>query len=46
MKPRVLYAAFAILHMGTGTLCRMNPGMFYDLVQLHNDRLPKTHGDE
>jgi len=35
-----------ILHLSRLELYRMNPGLFYDMVQMHKDMLPKGKADD
>ena len=37
MRARHNYDAVVILHLTRRELYRMNPGLFYDMVQIYND---------
>ena len=41
MRAHHNYIAVTILHLSRREFYRMSPGLFYDMVQIYNDRLPK-----
>lgn len=38
--------AVTILHLSRHEFYRMNPGLYYDMVQIYSDRLPKKPGED
>ena len=40
------YDAIVYLHLTRREFYRMNPGLYYDLVQIHNDKAPRRSGEE
>jgi len=46
MRAHHNYIAVTILHLTRRELYRMNPGLFYDMVQIHSDRQPKERTDD
>lgn len=46
MRAQVNYIAVTVLHLTRTELYRMNPGLFFDMVQIHNNRLPKSKDDD
>lgn len=45
MRARYNYIATTILHLTRREFYRMNPGLFLDMVQIHNNRLPHKQND-
>lgn len=45
MRANYNYIAVTILHLTRHEFYRMNPGLFYDMVQLHRNRLPRKKND-
>lgn len=45
MRAKHLYYALTILRIPQNEFNRMNPGLFYDLIQIHTNRLPKKKDD-
>lgn len=45
MRARHNYDAVVHLHLTRREFYRMNPGLFYDMVQLHNNRTPGYQND-
>ena len=40
MRARCNYIAVTVLHLTRREFYRMQPGIFFDMVQIHNDRTP------
>ena len=38
MRGRYNYIAVTVLHLSRREFYRMNPGIFFDMVQMHSDR--------
>ena len=45
MRARHNYDAVVHLHLTRREFYRMNPGLFYDMVQIHNDSFQKRDAD-
>ena len=39
------YIAVTVLHLTRTDFYRMNPGLFFDLIQIRNDSMPKSGSD-
>lgn len=44
MRANYNYFALTILHLSRREFYRMNPGLFFDLIQIHSNNMP--HKDE
>ena len=46
MKAQFTYIALTVLHLSRHEFCRMQPGLFFDMVQLYKDSLPRSGGED